>query len=314
MKKISWDHGWEISQICFGALPIGPLQKNIPLEEGGELILKALQSGINFIDTAQSYKTYDYIAYALKQWKEKVYIATKSNAVDYKGMEEAIYEACEKMGLEELHIFHLHAARVDRDVFQKRAGALQCLKDYKKKGIVHRIGISTHIVPIVELAAEEESIDVIYPIINKAGLGIVEGTREDMERAIARAHEKGKRLYAMKIYGGGNLLKEREEALNYALSLKGIDVVSIGMVHQDELKVNLGLLEGEVSPELMEKTLKEGKKMVVLSFCKGCGICIEHCPNEALYLEEEKCYIDRSKCILCGYCAPHCPQFAIRMI
>lgn len=314
MKMIPWGQGWEVSQICFGALPIGPLQKNISLEEGGELILKALQSGINFIDTAQSYKTYDYIAYALKQWKDKVYIATKSHAHDYQGMEEAIHEACEALGLEEIHLFHLHAARAEKDIFQKREGALKCLLDYKKKGIVHRIGISTHSAPIVQLAAGDERIDVIYPIINKAGLGILDGTREDMEKAIERAHEKGKRLYAMKIYGGGNLLKEREEALDYALSLKGIDVVSIGMVNQDELKVNLGLLDGEVDPYLMEKTLKEGKKMVILWFCKKCGICIEHCPNDALRLEEEKCHIDEEKCILCGYCAPHCPQFAIRMI
>lgn len=314
MKTIPWGHGWEISQLCFGVLPMGPLQKKIPLEEGGELILKALESGINFLDTAKSYKTYDYISYALKRWSGKVYIATKSYALEYEEMERDIHEACEEMGVEELHIFHLHAARVDVDVFERRAGALQCLKDYKKKKIIHRIGISTHSVPVVERAAEEDAIDVVYPLINKNGMGVLQGSREDMERAIEKAYENGKRLYAMKVYAGGNLLKERREALDYALSLRGIDVISIGMVNQDELKVNLDLLKGEEDPQLMEKTLRGDKRMVILWFCEGCGNCIEHCPNEAIYLKEEKCHIDKERCILCGYCAPHCPMFAIRMV
>jgi len=29
--------GIEVTKLCFGALPLGPLQKNLPVDEGGEV-------------------------------------------------------------------------------------------------------------------------------------------------------------------------------------------------------------------------------------------------------------------------------------
>lgn len=314
MKTVDWGQGWEISSLCFGALPMGPLQKNMSPEEGGQVIRAALEMGVNFIDTAQVYKTYDHIRLGLQGWQGKVYIASKSNATCYEEMAQAVEEAREKLNRDHIDIFHLHCARVEPTVFQEREGALTCLKDLKEKGIIGRIGIATHSVPVVRRAAMQDDIDVIFPLINTLGLGILQGNTKDMEKAIEEAARQGKRLYAMKVFAGGNLLGDRQGALDYVLGIPGLDVVSLGMVHRDEVEVNVGLLGQGVSPLLLEKTKKEGKKLIILGFCNGCGTCLEHCPNAALYLEEEKCQVEREKCILCGYCAPHCPQFAIRMV
>lgn len=75
-----------------------------------------------------------------------------------------------------IDIFLLHAAKVTPSVFEERAGALQCLKDYKSKGIIRAIGISTHVVGVVRRAVEIKEIDIIFPIINKLGMGIVNGS------------------------------------------------------------------------------------------------------------------------------------------
>mgnify|MGYP000893560903 CR=1 FL=1 len=45
-----------VTELCFGALPFGPLQKNIPVDECTGLLVEALKAGINFIDTAQMYQ------------------------------------------------------------------------------------------------------------------------------------------------------------------------------------------------------------------------------------------------------------------
>lgn len=59
MKKIVLGRsGIEVTELCFGTLPLGPLQKNESVEEAADIIAYALKSGINFIDTAQIYKTY----------------------------------------------------------------------------------------------------------------------------------------------------------------------------------------------------------------------------------------------------------------
>ena len=58
--------GLSVSTVGMGVLPIGPGQLALPLEDGAEIICYAVKSGINFIDTAQYYRTYPYIKRALE--------------------------------------------------------------------------------------------------------------------------------------------------------------------------------------------------------------------------------------------------------
>ena len=63
MKKNKLGHtGLEVTIAGFGVLPMGPSQLALPVEEGAEIIRYALKQGINFIDTAQYYRTYPYIS------------------------------------------------------------------------------------------------------------------------------------------------------------------------------------------------------------------------------------------------------------
>ena len=57
--------GLKVSRLCFGALVIGPLQKNMPVEDGAAVIRAALERGVTFIDTAELYGTYGHIREAL---------------------------------------------------------------------------------------------------------------------------------------------------------------------------------------------------------------------------------------------------------
>jgi ferredoxin len=44
--------------------------------------------------------------------------------------------------------------------------------------------------------------------------------------------------------------------------------------------------------------------------CKGCGICVEKCPIEALYLTDGISHHNEKKCIGCGVCTTQCPEGA----
>ena len=58
---------------------------------------------------------------------------------------------------------------------------------------------------------------------------------------------------------------------------------------------------------------------VIEERCKGCGFCVEFCPQRVLVMSKRtnsKGYhppelTDDSKCINCGLCALLCPDFAI---
>jgi len=305
----------KVTELCFGALPIGPLQSNISVEKGAKLIRAALKRGINFIDTAEAYKTYPHIRKALEGYDDEVIIATKSSAETYKKMEQSIKDALESLNRTYIDIFLLHAARVTPSVFEERAGALKCLNDYKAKGVIRAIGISTHVMEIVSRAAEVKEIDIIFPIINKLGMGIIDGSVDDMVKAISGAHRVGKGLYAMKALAGGHLIDQLEESFNFVRNIKGISSVAVGILKQEELEVNLKIFNDEEIPqELLIQKIKPGKRLLILSFCKGCGTCVKVCPNYALSLENGKAVVDHKLCILCGYCNPVCPEFAIRLI
>jgi predicted aldo/keto reductase-like oxidoreductase len=230
-------------------------------------------------------------------------------------MEQSIKKALESLGRSYIDIFFLHAARVTPSVFEERAGAFQCLKDYKAKGTIRAIGISTHAVRIVRRAAEIKEIDIIFSIINKLGMGIIDGSIDDMVKAISKAHKAGKGLYAMKALAGGHLIDQLEESFNFVRNIKGISSIAVGMVNQEELELNLKIFNDEKIPqELLTQKIKPGKRLFILSLCKGCGTCVKTCPNNALSLENGKAVVDHKLCILCGYCNPVCPEFAIRLI
>ncbi len=92
-KNILGRTGIEVTELCFGALPMGPLQKNLSLDECTDLIIATLEGGVNFIDTAQLYRTYEPIRRALKKVKHRPIIATKSTAESYEDMQRAVDEA-----------------------------------------------------------------------------------------------------------------------------------------------------------------------------------------------------------------------------
>ncbi len=61
------------------------------------------------------------------------------------------------------------------------------------------------------------------------------------------------------------------------------------------------------------------KITVDVELCKGCGICIELCPQKALKMKTEMDArgfhtpeaIHEDSCTSCGLCEMYCPDFAI---
>lgn len=316
-KRELGNTGISVTELCFGVLPMGPNQYGLPPDEGGTLIREAVERGVNFLDTAQSYQTYPHIRNAfdaLPGRGQDVVISTKSHAKTYEDMSEAVEEARKALDRDVIDLFLIHAAREDSDVFHTRRGALDCLVDLKSRGVIRGVGISTHSVDVVRVGKSMNELDVIFPIINAAGLGVLHGTRDEMAVAINDAARAGKGLFAMKALGGGNLLTDRKAALDYVRGLPGISSVAVGMVTRDELEMNCLLFADEQVPEdLAERTWRQ-KKLIVQPFCIGCGRCVEACPNFAMTVVDGKAVNQKEKCILCGYCAPVCPQFAIRLV
>jgi aryl-alcohol dehydrogenase-like predicted oxidoreductase/NAD-dependent dihydropyrimidine dehydrogenase PreA subunit len=306
--------GLEVSELCFGTLTLGILQANLPTEDGARAIRKALELGVNFIDTAQRYDSYRHVREGLNGWKGDVVVASKSFDKAYDSMKDSVEEALKVMNLERIGIFHLHLIKSKEDL-QDREGALKCLVDLRKDGVIGAIGISAHSAEGVMAVVDCDDIDVVFPIANMKGFGIVSGTMEDMLSAIKIVKAKGKDIYAMKPLGGGHFIREIPEAINYLRNLGVFDSISIGMKTPDEVEMNVSIFELGYAPEEILKRIKITKKrLIVYDSCKRCKKCEETCDQSSIKVGEKKAVVDPEKCILCGYCASQCPVFALRVI
>ncbi len=303
----------KVSRLCFGSLTVGPLQAGLKPEEAGEILAFAFENGVNFLDAAQLYNVYEHIREGLKRTNKDIIIASKSYAYEKQQALDAVDECRKALDRDVIDIFMLHEQE-SIHTLRGHKEALDALYDLKSKGIIKAVGISTHHVAAVE-GAMKVGLDVVHPLINVDGWGIVDGTREDMERAVAKAHDMGIGIYTMKTFGGGNLHKKSEECLKYSLSLPFADSIAIGMQSIDEVRANISFF-GNGCFTAEEKAALDSKKrhIHIEDWCTGCGECTRHCPQKASKVVDGRVYVDGEKCVLCSYCSAFCEMSAIRVL
>ena len=131
--------------------------------------------------------------------------------------------------------------------------------------------------------------EIIHPLINYQGLGILDGTRDEMLSLLKQGKSMGKGIYGMKPIGGGNLLAEAEKALTWALQRPELDAVAVGMQSISEVNINLALAEGrEPDPEDLEIVKNKVRYLLIEDYCEGCGACVAKCPQKALQIIEAR--------------------------
>lgn len=306
--------GIRVSRMCFGTLTIGPSQANLPLEQGAQILAHAIENGVNFFDTAQLYKTYPYLRRAMEiTGRDDIVISSKTYAWTRALAVAAVEEARSELNRDVIDLFLLHEQESIHTLHGHQE-ALEYLFECKEKGIIRAVGASMHHVAAVRGAIERD-LDVIHPLLNKTGLGIVDGSRAEMEYAIRDAHRHGIGVYSMKPLGGGNLFRHATDCLTYALSQEYIDSVAIGMQSVEEVDANIGFWrDGRYTPKQESVLARKKRHLHVDDWCEGCGTCVRICGQGALRLEDDRVVCDHSRCILCSYCAAACPAWAIKVV
>lgn len=306
--------GIEVSPLCFGALTMTPFQANLPVEEGANLIIKAHEQGLNFIDTAEIYDNYAYLKEALKVIpRDELVISTKSYAYDKSTASASLEKALNEIGTDYIDIFLLHEQESEHTL-RGHHEALSYWHSLKSKGLIRATGISTHFIQCVKAAYDYDEIEVVHPIINMAGIGIQDGSVEEMIEAIQRLRSKGVGIYSMKALGGGHLIKRQKEAFEWIKSQDFIDAVAVGMQSEAEVQYNCDFfLNGQVNQEAADQIEHKKRRLIVADYCRACGECVKRCKQNAIELVDGRA-TPNENCILCGYCATVCPDFCIKVI
>jgi aryl-alcohol dehydrogenase-like predicted oxidoreductase len=308
--------GLRVSRLCFGTLTVGPLQANLPVEEGARVLAHGFERGINFADTAQYYRNYAYLRRAMEySGKKELVISTKTYAYTRQMAMSAFDEARKALDRDYIDIFMLHEQE-SIHTLRGHMEALEFLLEMREKGFIRAVGVSMHHIAAVDGVCDiNRDIDVIHPIYNLSGLGIADGTKEDMLSAMKRAKKAKIGIFSMKPLGGGHLFTQAGAAFDFVLDNGVVDAVAVGMQTTDEVEANIGYFEKrKFSDKATERLSQRKRGLHIESHCTGCGKCAERCSQKAIIIKNGQAICDKTKCVLCGYCAPVCDSFAIKVL
>ncbi|MBN1292148.1 MAG: aldo/keto reductase [Candidatus Latescibacteria bacterium] len=309
--------GIHVTELCFGTLVLGKLQADLSPDEGGKAIRRAAELGINFFDTAKGYKTYEHTRIGLEGY-ENMIIASKSPVSDSDEMRTDVETCLRELDREMIDIFHLHLIRTKQDMMN-REGALDTLVKCREEGKIRSVGLTAHGPEGVLCALDYDEIDVVMPLLNKEGLGIIGATQQEMVDAVRKVYDSGRGVYAMKPLGGGHLIKDMPGAIQYLRDLMMFHSISVGLKTPEEVEIMSGVFQNDAKAiersYIMGKNRANKKKLLVYDFlCEKCGTCVDECAQNAISIGEKCAVVDPDLCILCGYCAASCPKFAIRVV
>lgn len=234
--------GLEISRLCFGA---GHLNHTCDsYASGGELMLKALDEGIIFWDTAEGYGTQPHLGEAVQQIRrEEVIIQTKTGAKDYDGAAQSIARSLRELKTEYLDVLLLHGIATPADL-ASREGALDAFRDAKAAGKIRFIGCSTHIYtgPVMDAVIAHPELDVILTTANKEGRMLEGGAFEKHLEYIQRAYDAGKGISIMKVIVAGDIPEEDMPAwIEWGFNLETAHAINLGITDYPHITLDVGL-------------------------------------------------------------------------
>ena len=194
------------------------------------LLESALARGINYWDTARSYGPSEgMIAPVLERNRNRVFLASKSDARDYDGFKRDLERSLQVLRTNYIDLYQLHDLRQHElaNLSAIESGAVRAAREAKDQKIIRAFGITGH-------ASAGLMIECIKRFDPDTVLTIFLATRPEQGRyedellPLARSRKIG--VIAMKAIRYGRQAKlPATELLRYTLSLDGVHSAVVGL-------------------------------------------------------------------------------------
>jgi len=143
-------------------------------EESERIINRALDLGVNYIDTAASYgrgRSQINIGRVMKTRRYEVWLATKTQDRTYDGSMRLLEESLKSLQTDHLDTWQLHNVKTKEELDQilSENGAIKALEAAKSQGMVRYTGITGHFEPLILVeAVRRYPFDQILLAVNAA--------------------------------------------------------------------------------------------------------------------------------------------------
>lgn len=165
-----------VSQLGFGAWPLGNESRGIRMSEdyGVTLVKKAIQSGINFFDTAPNYSlglSESILGIAIKDMRDKVIINTKfghhvDDQIDFSSsrIKESLLGSLNRLNTNYIDTLMLHNPPFE--VLEGKTDHFVILDNLKKEGYIKGYGVSIDSKLELETTLKHLKVDCIELLFN----------------------------------------------------------------------------------------------------------------------------------------------------
>lgn len=272
------------------------LKDDAGLEHAAEIVCKAIDNGINYIDTSYIYsqrKAEHILNIAFKNTKKEYHVTTKVRYDMDKTCDDVlrrIESSLEVMGIDKSTFFTVWYIKSYEEYKQimKKGGLYDGAIKAKDRGLISHICFSTHaVVPdIIKIINEKafEGVTISYSLLNY----------KIMNDVLTAAKKNNIGVITMNSLGGGIIpsnndffdfirIDEHESvvqaALKFIYSHKEITSMLSGMATIKELEENLATFEEPDKFENQRSNYVDLKINDLDGFCTGCNYCCD-CPSE----------------------------------
>lgn len=210
------------------------------LENWVKLARYAHERGVSFYDAADLYGSHHNVKAILKEVpREKATLLSKIWTRTEKWNPDAPMKTLDRFRMETgsdyFDIMLLHCMTNDKWQEEKKP-YIEALSEAKQKGIIKTLGVSCHNFEALKLAVNDPWVEVILARINPEGL-VMDATTDEVMAVLKKAHDSGKGIIGMKIFGEGKMVEEsrREKSLQYVMGSKNVDCMTIGMTTTEQI-------------------------------------------------------------------------------
>jgi predicted aldo/keto reductase-like oxidoreductase len=177
-------------------------------EESEKIVNRAIDLGVNYIDTAASYgrgQSQLNIGRVMKSRRNEVWLATKTHDRTYDGSMRLLEESLKNLQTDHLDTWQLHNVQRKDQVDQifAKDGAIKALEQAKSEGVVRHLGITGHFEPLILLEAiKNYPFDQILLAVNAADIHYL----SFKNYLLPEAQKRGIGIVGMKVATRGRML------------------------------------------------------------------------------------------------------------